>query len=201
MTFGTSNTSRQILQKCAALFSPDAQQSEKFKLYESYLREDEFELSLDMLEDLLFDTNPKKDEYWILNYFRTACENMGLMERERYFRAEITRLAFKDYKPVLIENPDLIGEVRYLSWFENGRLTPVISGYRPQFKYEKDTDWGAVQQLINKEICFPGETSVVHFKFIVAHNHADKCQIGQSFVIREGSTVVGTGKILEIPQK
>ena len=194
-------TTRELLQKAANLFPIDAKQELLFKDYEEYLTQDEFELALDSLEELLVENKDISDEYFIWNYLRTACENMSLNNREQFCRAIITEKSMKGRTLFQIDKPDIIGDVYYLSWFEYGRIAPIQSGYRAQFKYAEEGDWGAHQQLIDKDLCFPGESAKIKFKFYaVEHVHIGKFYQNQEFIIREGSVVVAKGKIIEIPR-
>lgn len=198
--FGSWEASRDLLKKAAEYFPASEKNTPRFKEYETFLKEDEFELALDSLEELLYETGSQKDEYWLWNCLRTASENMRLTDKEQYYRGIITELLLKNRELVQIDYPDVIGELKYLSWFEKGRISPIVSGYRAQFKYDDYGDWSALQQLIDREICFPNETAQVKFKFYVDNVHKGKFFRGQKFEIREGSTIVAIGKIIEIPR-
>jgi len=198
--FGTWKASRELLKKTAEYFTATEKSTLKFKEYENFFKEDEFELALVSLEELLYEIGNQKDEYRIWNYLRTACENMRLTDKEQYHRDTITEFLLKSRELVRIDFPDVIGELKYLSWFEKGRISPIVSGYRAQFKYDDHGDWSALQQLIDREICFPNEIVQVKFKFYVDNVHKGKFFSNQKFEIREGSTVVAIGRIIEIPR-
>jgi hypothetical protein len=176
-------------------------QEPHFRNYEEYLAQNELELALDCLEELLAESKDISNNYFIWNYLRTACESMCLNNREQFYRSIITENLKKELPVFQIDQPDIIGDVYYLSWFENGRIGPIYSGYRAQFKYSQEGDWGAHQQLIDKDLCFPGESVKIKFKFYaVEHVHIGKFYPNQEFSIREGSVVVAKGKIVEIPR-
>jgi hypothetical protein len=98
-----------------------------------------------------------------------------------------------------IDHPHIAAEVYYLSAKEGGRNSPVYSGYRGQF-HIRNSDWDAVQEFIDKEICQPGETANAYLKFATVHNIIPMA-IGTPFQIREGATVVGRGIITVIIDK
>jgi ribosomal protein L16 Arg81 hydroxylase len=201
MKLGDWNKTRELLRKSAEYFSVSEKKNQKFKDYQIYLKEDEFELALESIEELLYEIENHKDEFWILNYLRTTCENMCLTDKEQYFREAITQILLKNRELIKIDKPDLIGEVKYLSWFENGRISPITSGYRAQFKYDNLGEWSALQQLIDKEVCFPNETVRINFKFYVDNAHKRKLYKNQQFEIREGSRIVAIGTIIDIPRE
>lgn len=96
-----------------------------------------------------------------------------------------------------LSQPELEGEIYYLSEQEGGRRNPVASGYRGQFYYN-GRDWDAPQTLINKELCYPGETVKVRLQTLSPNFHVGQFYVGQSFEIREGTKTVGRGKITQV---
>lgn len=96
-----------------------------------------------------------------------------------------------------LPNPELEGEIYYLTEKEGGRKGYVKSGYRGQFFYN-DRDWDAPQEFIDKEICNPGETVKVRLQTLSPDFHVGKFAIGQNFETREGAKTVGKGKITKI---
>lgn len=101
-----------------------------------------------------------------------------------------------DEKFILL-NPELEGEIYYLTEKEGGRKGYVKSGYRGQFFYN-GSDWDAPQEFIDKEICNPGETVKVKLQTLSPHFHVGQFFVGQTFETREGSKTVGRGKITKI---
>ena len=99
--------------------------------------------------------------------------------------------------PFQLYNPELEGEVYYLTEQEGGRWNPITSGYRGQFYYN-GRDWDAPQILIDKEICYPGETAKISLQMLSPNFHVGQFYVGQGFEIREGTTTVGRGKITQI---
>ena len=96
-----------------------------------------------------------------------------------------------------LPNPELEGEIYYLTEKEGGRKGYVKSGYRGQFFYN-GRDWDAAQEFIDKEICNPGETVKVRLQTLSPDFHVGKFAIGQNFETREGAKTVGKGKITKI---
>lgn len=93
--------------------------------------------------------------------------------------------------------PELEVEIRYLSTEEGGRKRGIASGYRGQFYYY-GRDWCASQQLVDKEICQPGETARVCLTLLRPENHIGMFHVGQEFEIREGARTVARGVIRKI---
>jgi hypothetical protein len=98
-----------------------------------------------------------------------------------------------------IDHPHIAAEIYYLTANEGGRKTPVYSGYRGQF-HIRNTDWDAVQEFIDKSICYPGETTKAYLKFATLHKIIPMA-IGTPFQIREGSTIIARGVITVIIDK
>ena len=96
-----------------------------------------------------------------------------------------------------LSNPELEGEIYYLTEKEGGRKGYVKSGYRGQFFYN-DSDWDAPQEFIDKEICNPGEIVKVRLQTLSPDFHVGKFFVGQTFETREGFKTVGRGKITKI---
>lgn len=94
-------------------------------------------------------------------------------------------------------NPELEGEIYYLTEKEGGRKHYVKSGYRGQFFYN-GRDWDAPQEFIDKEICNPGETVKVRLQTLSPHFHVGQFFVGQTFETREGAKTVGRGKITKV---
>ncbi len=94
-------------------------------------------------------------------------------------------------------NPELEGEIYYLTEQEGGRKSFVKSGYRGQFYYN-GRDWDAPQEFIDKEICNPGETVKVRLQTLSPDFHVGQFFVGQTFETREGAKTVGKGNITKI---
>ena len=92
---------------------------------------------------------------------------------------------------------DFIAELVYLS--EGGRTTPVRSGYRPQIKFAFDEmQTSGQQQFINQELVFPGDRVNAEIKLLAVDHLAHKLKERMRFEFREGSRLIGHGKILRI---
>lgn len=93
--------------------------------------------------------------------------------------------------------PDIEAEIRFLTTEEGGRNTPVRSGYRPQFYYDRH-DWDAHQEYPDVEWVHPGETARTLLRFLSPDAHLGRVQVGMEFEVREGARVVGRGRVTEI---
>jgi hypothetical protein len=96
-----------------------------------------------------------------------------------------------------LTRPELEAEIYYLTTQEGGRNSPVGSGYRGQFYYDNH-DWDAMQQFLNKDWCDLGKTVKVLLQTASPDFHSGKFFVGKEFEIREGSKVVGRGKISKV---
>ena len=96
--------------------------------------------------------------------------------------------------------PELEAEIYYLSAEEGGRFGFVASNYRGQFYYD-GIDYDAVQNLLGKEICNPGESTKVQLQTVSPPYHMGKFYLGKEFEIREGARTVGKGKITKVLKK
>ncbi|MCT4663669.1 MAG: hypothetical protein N4A45_00380 [Flavobacteriales bacterium] len=96
-----------------------------------------------------------------------------------------------------LPNPELEGEIYYLTEQEGGRKSNIHTGYRGQFFYD-NKNWDASQEFIDKEVCKPGEMINVRLQTTSPDLHAGQFFIGKSFEIREGAKTVGFGKITKI---
>lgn len=96
-----------------------------------------------------------------------------------------------------LPNPELEGEIYYLTEQEGGRKENVKSGYRGQFYYN-GREWDASQDFIDKAICQPGETVKVRLQTSSPNFHVGQFYVGQDFETREGAKTVGRGKITKV---
>ncbi len=87
------------------------------------------------------------------------------------------------------------GTVYALTKEEGGRHKPFFTGYRPQF-YFRTTDVTGTAQIVNADMCMPGDTVEVEVELItpIAMDQA------QRFAIREGGRTVGAGRVVQILQ-
>ncbi len=96
-----------------------------------------------------------------------------------------------------LTNPELEADIYYLSTDEGGRKTSVATSYRGQFHYDNH-DWDAMQQFLGKEWCELGDTVKVLLQTASPDFHCGKFFVGKEFEIKEGSKVVGRGKISKV---
>ena len=97
------------------------------------------------------------------------------------------------------QNADFIAELKYLTTEEGGRKTPALSGYRPQVKFDFSVmETSGQQTFLNKKIVYPGDTVLAAIKIVSVTSFANSLKVGMTFEIREGSKIVGHGKITEL---
>jgi translation elongation factor EF-Tu-like GTPase len=94
-------------------------------------------------------------------------------------------------------DPDVEAEITFLRTDEGGRKGYVLTGYRPQFFY-KGEDHVAVQEFVDKERVYPGETVRVRLYLLHPELLCDTLRVDDCFEIREGLRTVARGKITTI---
>jgi translation elongation factor EF-Tu-like GTPase len=93
---------------------------------------------------------------------------------------------------------DIEAEIYFFTTEEGGRMNPVLSGYRPQFHYD-GYDWDAIQNYVGVvEPVQLGQTVTAHLYFLSPQYHVGKLYPGKEFLIREGSKVVGRGRVTKV---
>ena len=98
-----------------------------------------------------------------------------------------------------LQSVDFVAELKYLTADEGGRNTPAFSGYRPQVKFDFDEMQTSGQQtFLNKETVYPGDTVDAAIRIISVEHFENTLTEGMPFEFREGSRVIGTGKIIDI---
>lgn len=88
-------------------------------------------------------------------------------------------------------------ELEFLPTERGGRRTAARSGYRPQFYYAGE-DWDATHEYIGHEWVEPGQTVTVRLTVTRPEYHAGRIFVGMPFLVREGSRVVGYGRVTKI---
>jgi hypothetical protein len=98
-----------------------------------------------------------------------------------------------------LQSIDFVAELKYLTAEEGGRKTPAFSGYRPQVKFDFDEMQTSGQQtFLTKDTVYPGDTVEAAIRIISVEHFENKLTEGMPFEFREGSRVIGTGKIIDI---
>jgi translation elongation factor EF-Tu-like GTPase len=94
---------------------------------------------------------------------------------------------------------DFIAILKYRTAEEGGRKTAAHSGYRPdiKFPFDKMLTCG-FQNFIGQEKVFPGESVKAEIKITATEYFKGQLFENLEFEFREGSKIIGTGKILEI---
>jgi hypothetical protein len=93
--------------------------------------------------------------------------------------------------------PELEVEIYYLTTEEGGRKMKFYSGYSGQLFYDGQ-DWDVIHELIDTDVCNPGDTVKVYLRTENANAHVGKFFVGKKFEIRERAKTVGKGKITKI---
>ena len=98
-----------------------------------------------------------------------------------------------------MQSIDFIADLTYLTTDEGGRQTPAFSGYRPQVKFDFDEMQTSGQQtFLKKDTVYPGDTVQAAIRIISVEHFEKTLTEGMTFEFREGSRVIGTGKIIDI---
>ena len=98
-----------------------------------------------------------------------------------------------------MQSIDFIADLKYLTTDEGGRQTPAFSGYRPQIKFDFDEMQTSGQQtFLNKDTAYPGDTFEAAIRIISVEHFENTLTEGMTFEFREGSRIIGTGKIIAI---
>ncbi|TCR10385.1 hypothetical protein EDF66_101199 [Sphingobacterium sp. JUb20] len=94
---------------------------------------------------------------------------------------------------------DFVAELTYRTLEEGGRSTPAFSKYRPQVKFDfDDMQTSGEQTFINKTVVYPGEEVKATLRIIGQEYFSGRLEDGMFFEFREGSRIIGTGKIVKI---
>ena len=95
--------------------------------------------------------------------------------------------------------PDFIAELYYLTSEQGGRSTPVWTGYRPQVKFSfNEMVTSGYQRFLNKDEVNPGDTVDAEITVISTNFLKHKLYPGLEFEFREGSRIIGIGKVLQV---
>ncbi|MBS1623649.1 MAG: elongation factor Tu [Bacteroidetes bacterium] len=101
-----------------------------------------------------------------------------------------------------MKGPDFTAKLIYLKSEQGGRSTPVASGYRPQLKFDFTEMQTSGQQIFaDRELVYPGDEVIANITMLSPHFYLGKLDRGTEFEFREGSRIIGTGKITEILNK
>ncbi|OOG19363.1 hypothetical protein BWD42_05360 [Sphingobacterium sp. CZ-UAM] len=94
---------------------------------------------------------------------------------------------------------DFIAQLQYRTTQEGGRKTPAFSKYRPQIKFDFDEmQTSGEQTFIDKDTVYPGDQVKAVIRLAGVIYFKGKLAEGILFEFREGSRVIGIGKILQI---
>ncbi|TSJ40441.1 hypothetical protein FO440_11835 [Mucilaginibacter corticis] len=97
------------------------------------------------------------------------------------------------------KQPDFIAELTYRTNEQGGRSTSALSGYRPHIKFAfSEYQTTGQQKFLNKEIVYPGESVSAEISILSVDFFKHKLKKYLEFEFREGSRVIGTGRIIDI---
>lgn len=94
---------------------------------------------------------------------------------------------------------DFIATLTYKTTEQGGRKTAAKSGYRPQIKFEfEEMQTSGEQTFIGRGLVFPGDIVDAEIKILSVDYFANKLAENMEFEFREGTKIIGTGKIKHI---
>ncbi|MCO6176400.1 hypothetical protein NHF50_15225 [Flavobacterium sp. NRK F10] len=94
---------------------------------------------------------------------------------------------------------DFIALLEYKKTEEGGRTSYALSGYRPSIKFPfSEMLTSGIQNFIDKEKVFPGEIVKVEINILSPEYFKYQLCENLEFDFREGSKIIGTGKIISI---
>jgi len=97
------------------------------------------------------------------------------------------------------KTPDFIAELHHHTAVEGGRSTPAFSGYRPHIKFSfSEFLTSGQQKFLNKEIVYPGDNVTAEIAIASVEFFKGKLKKDMLFDFREGTRIIGTGKIIEV---
>ncbi len=100
-----------------------------------------------------------------------------------------------------LQNIDFIANLKYLTTEEGGRKDTRFCNWlqTSQIKFDFDEMQTSGQQtFLNKDVVYPGETVVASIRIIAVEHFSNRLTEGMPFEFREGSRIIGTGKITDI---
>jgi len=92
---------------------------------------------------------------------------------------------------------DVEVEIVFLPTEAGEKKRSALSGYRPQFYYDGH-DWDAVQTYPDVEQVNPGDKVRAYLAFLSPDAHVGKLSVGTMFLVREGQTTVGYGRVTQV---
>ncbi|WP_148305621.1 hypothetical protein [Dokdonia sp. MED134] len=106
------------------------------------------------------------------------------------------------YTFIFSRKADFIAELKYRTSEEGGRTTNANSGYRPAIKFDfSENQTSGSQRFIRRNFAIPGETVVAEIRVASTEFLKNKLEKGTAFDFREGSRIIGFGKIIEVVNK
>lgn len=94
---------------------------------------------------------------------------------------------------------DFIAVLKYRTTEEGGRNTPALSSYRPQIKFPfSEMQTSGQQTFLDKEVVNPGDEVEAEIAIVSVDFFQNQLTEGMEFEFREGSRIIGTGRIKKI---
>ena len=93
-----------------------------------------------------------------------------------------------------------IAEITMRRTEDGGRSGPIRSGYRGQCHYD-DYDWDTHYIFDTEDWIRPGEAAEAILQFMSPSAHQGRLHPGKEFLIREGSHIVGQGRITWVDEE
>jgi translation elongation factor EF-Tu-like GTPase len=98
-----------------------------------------------------------------------------------------------------IKGFDIEAEISFLSSEEGGRTKPAYTGFRPPIYYDDpEMGWDAMYDWGTEEPIQPGATVHARISFLSSEAHRGRLYPGKEFELREGSRVVGRGRVTRL---
>lgn len=175
----------------------DLQESDELVSIREGLRNSDYLTSFHKLYEFVLVESISSDSLrWIVNGLRVLAEELDILDKVTELKDYITRLIQKT-PPVKLETFDIIASIKFQKSQLNGRVSPVISGYRAPI-YFTESGSSATFDFVPNCVVFPGQSSDAKIKFSIPEQYIAGLEQGQKFYIKEGSTIVGEGTITVI---
>lgn len=94
---------------------------------------------------------------------------------------------------------EIMAKIYLLRTDEGGRRSFILSGYRPNIRFDDDIYTDGALTFSDREKLFPGDKCQVKIRFPKPDLVKKYVTVGTTFDINEGPHKVGEGEILAIP--
>ena len=174
----------------------DEIQNEKLKNIISNVLNDAFYAILLGLDGSGNIGNSKQEVFKIFDESENLISDCGDLEGYAYEYFHASELETEN------SSCDFIAELFFKSDESGGRKTYAKSGYRPQIEFNFDSYKTSGQQIyIGTNYAFPGDIVNAEITLLSSEYFEGKLQVEKGFKFYEGSSIIGTGKILKLVNK